>query len=682
MIHALILLFAAYLAAMTCLVVLLVAAEARRYGALTRRRSSATRVLVRGSRSTFAWRRHRTGRDTFAIIGGGARVASLVIAGPTFDEKPTVVLDASTSARVFEVDTSGRTIGGLLVPWDVVATSWGQKYRFPKDSIEIPADFSRVKLWIQHDANRAVGFATSLESKDDGLWGAFKIARGAAGDEALAMAEDKVWDGFSVGIADGGQWSDAEDDVLDAVSVPLMETSLTPAPAFDDARVHSVAATAARTGRNIMECTHCGLTHTGACDPAAVAAFAARSTSTPPASTPAPSSSSATPAEPAQPATFTADQVAAAFASLGVDLANPQGASTAQPVSATAGLEVGENDSAIYRFDGLPNDHDFSTDLVAFGRDRSGEAGERLTRFMAARFAPGRNPIFDVAGADVAALNPARQRPDMFVDQRQFFTPVYDALYSGAITDNTPFIVPKFVSDADLVDDHAEGVEPDEGTYVATSQTVTPTPLSGKVPIVREVWDQGGNPQVSGLIWARMVYEYMQKLEGAAAGVLTAAAAGIADLALTAGAVDDDLVDELEAKLAALQFVAGGELLTVAMTHVDLYLALAAAKDSTGRKLLPIYGPQNASGGAQSRFKSLDVAGYEFAPAPALGATSANASNSWLLDPQAVHVWNSAPQRLEFQYRVAYVDLAIWGYKAAAVTDTAGVRQITYDPTA
>jgi hypothetical protein len=115
---------------------------------------------------------------------------------------------------------------------------------------------------------------------------------------------------------------------------------------------------------------------------------------------------------------------------------------------------------------------------------------------------------------------------------------------------------------------------------------------------------------------------------------------------------------------------------------VDLYKALAAAVDSTGRKLLPQYGPTNANGQSRPRFKSLDVAGYEFAPAWSLGATSSSSSNSWLIDPSSVHVWNSPPQRLEFQYRVAYVDLAIWGYKAAAVTDVAGVRQITYDPVA
>jgi hypothetical protein len=363
------------------------------------------------------------------------------------------------------------------------------------------------------------------------------------------------------------------------------------------------------------------------------------------------------------------DAIAAGFAQLG----NPQGPA---PVDPAGPLEITE--SSPYRFDGVRGAHDFSEDLIAFGRDHDTEAGNRVMAFMAEAF----TPVFDVSTGDVSTVNPVRQRPDLYVDQRQYSTPVYDALYSGTLTDSTPFVVPKFNSASGLVADHVEGTEPTPGSFTATSQTVTPTAVSGKVEITREVWDQGGNPQVSALIWSRMVYEYLRQLEVAAAATLTASAGSITDIALTAGAADDALVDELEAALADLQFVAGGDLLTMAMTQVDLYKALAAAVDSTGRKLLPQYGPTNANGQSRPRFKSLDVAGYEFAPAWSLGATSSSSSNSWLIDPSSVHVWNSPPQRLEFQYRVAYVDLGIWGYKAAAVTDVAGVRQITYDPVA
>jgi len=153
-------------------------------------------------------------------------------------------------------------------------------------------------------------------------------------------------------------------------------------------------------------------------------------------------------------------------------------------------------------------------------------------------------------------------------------------------------------------------------------------------------------------------------------------------IALTAGFADDDLVNQLEAAIADLNFIAGGNTFDFAGTQQDLYRKLAAAVDSTGRKLLPIYGPTNANGGASSKFRMLDVAGVPFAPVWSLGAAGTAPESSYLVDSDSVHVWNSAPQRLEFQYRVAYVDLAIWGYVATAITDIAGVREITYDPVA
>jgi hypothetical protein len=468
------------------------------------------------------------------------------------------------------------------------------------------------------------------------------------------MADDGVWDGLSVGPGEGVQFQ-SRNGVYHAVNFPLREISLTPQPVFDNSRLTSVSMS--QEGQTMAD--------EPTTTDATMASTATIAVTGPVVETPAAETTDETSLE----ASITS-AIAAGFA----HLSNPQGG----PAVVPAGAPLQVNEESLYRFDGVRGAHDFSSDLIAYGRDHDAEAGQRVMGFLQEQFAP----VFDVDTTDVTTLNPARTRADMYVDERKFTTPVYDALYSGAITDMTPFIVPKFNSASGLVADHVQGTEPTPGSFTATSQTVTPSAVSGKVEITREVWDQGGNPQASGLIWNKMVYNYFQALETKAAAVLTAAAGSITDLALTAGAADDDLVNELEAHLAGLQFVAGGELLTLALTQQDLYKKLAAAVDSTGRKLLPQYGPTNANGQSRTRFKSLDVSGFEFMPARSLGATSSSSSNSWLIDPDAVHIWNSAPQRLDFQYRVAYVDLAIWGYVASAVTDVNGVRQITYDPVA
>jgi hypothetical protein len=553
-------------------------------------------------------------------------------------EPTTVTMDALPAGTVFSVDVEKRIIRGRAVPYGVVGVKAGRRWQFSKGTVR-PKDGMKVKGWALHDQTRAHSVVTDWDDNDEGLDVAFAVAKTPEGDRALAQADSGVWDGLSIGPSEGAKF-ELRDGVYHSVDVPIHEISLTPAPVFGGARVSSVTFDAITTEGSTMSETETVEEQATAPDFSAIT-----------------------------------DAIKEGFAALGVDPANPQGG----PVVIPAGATIEVNEESPYRFDGVPGEHDFSGDLIAFGRDRDGEAGERLHAFMAEAFSP---VAFDVSSGNVVAVNPARQRPDMYVDERRFKTPLYDAIHSGAITDNTPFIVPKFKSALDLVDDHVEGVEPTNGTFEVEGQTITPSPVSGKVPITREVWDQGGNPQVSGLIWRKMVQEYFTALEAKAYGVLNGLTLPAGQVhALTTGATDDDLVNEVEGVVVDLQFIAGGNTIDFTGTHANLYKRLASAVDASGRKLLPQYGPSNASGQARARFTSLDVAGMEFAPAPSLGAASADTGKSYMLDTETVHLWNSAPQRLEFNTRVSHIDLAIWGYVATAVTDRAGVHRLDYDPT-
>lgn len=566
----------------------------------------------------------------------------------TFDVAPELRLDAP-KAEVFEVDVERRIIKGLIVPFGVPAISNDQRWQFSQGTLTY-TDPTRVKLWIQHDANRAVGHATELEERTDGMYGTFKVARGAKGDEALSLAEDKVLDGFSIGLGRGGKFRRDRAGINHAVSVPLMETSLTPAPSFDDARVHHVAASATtnQKGSTVMECDKCKKVH-----PEGVTQCATEFSTE------------------ENPLDFSAitEAITKGFESL----QNPQGGGR-ETVSAGAQFEVTEKSP--YRFDGIRGEHEFSTDLINGLKFGDSEAMQRVNEFIEEAF----TPQFDVDTSDVSAVNPNRNRPEMYVDRLDYELPFYNALYKGALQDATPFTFPKFASASGLVDDHTQGVEPTPGAFTATNQTVTPSPVSGKVEITREVWDQGGNPQVSTLIWNEMKRSYFEALEAKAVAVLDAASPTA--IALTTAASDDALVNELEDAIASLQFIRGGMRFNFMGTHIDLYKALAAAVDSTGRKLLPILNPTNANGSSQPRFRALDVAGITATPAWSLGASGTVSESSYLVNSGDVHVWNSAPQRLEFQYRVAYVDLAIWGYVATAISRLDGVREVTYDPAA
>jgi len=165
----------------------------------------------------------------------------------------TTVFVAAPGMRL-SVDADARTIEGLAVPWDVGAvTAGGQLYRFARGGARF-ADVGRVKLLRDHEPSRAVGKAVSIVDTPEGLFARFKVARGAAGDEALTLAADGVIDGLSVGVdfKSGDVAHDPHDShVLRVTGFNLREVSLTPLPAFDDARVTGV--TMSREGAEMPE---------------------------------------------------------------------------------------------------------------------------------------------------------------------------------------------------------------------------------------------------------------------------------------------------------------------------------------------------------------------------------------------------------------------------------------------
>ncbi|MEV4846131.1 phage portal protein [Micromonospora matsumotoense] len=617
------------------------------------------------------------------------------------------------------VDVERRTITGLAVPYNKVARKYGMAFRFRPGSLEYDeANLSRIKHLKDHYV--PVGVHTSVKETSKGPIVKLKVLDGPEGspaklerDQLLYDAEHGLYDGLSVGVdfsldpADGQvEWNE-KDKVYDVLRATWRETSSTPMPAFDDARVTKVAASRnnpqrgrsgmpekdestetqtqppASGGVNLNQDQITALLARPGAIQALVAAQQAHGQQQ--ADRPA--------AGPEGGLTLSAEQVDGLIRAgqLGTLLGVPQltparpepeQRATVDPTRRTT-VTASVREPAPYAFDRKGNltrgAFDFSTDLIA-GSKGDGVALARAEQFMREQFEEQQNALFDVDSTDVTALNPARQRPDMYVDQREFRYPMWAAIEKGTIGDATPFILPKFNSASGLVANHTEGVEPTPGSFTATSQTITPTPVSGKVEITRVAWDQGGNPQMSGLIWRQMQRAWYEALEAAAVAVLDAATPTAIVLTAGGGTTGQALDSELTAAFAALQFVRGGFSMDTMFSQIDLYKALVAAKDNDGRRLYPALGPSNASGTASSRYAAIDVNGVVALPAWALAATGAVVASSYLFDREVVHGWATAPNRLEFESRVAYIDLAIWGYKATAITDISGVREITYDP--
>ena len=594
-----------------------------------------------------------------ATVGEPVRAIEASAELLTFERQTGITFDYDPDAT-FAVDVEARTIVGLAVPWGQVAKSGGRRWRFARGAVKYAA-VNRVKLLRDHDNSQAIGKAVKLEDTDAGLVATFKVSPGRAGDEALALAIDGVLDGLSVGVDFREEHFSPDPRFPGATLVSqaaLREISLTAVPSFDDSRLTSVKAS--DTGKD-----------TG---------MPEKTTETVPAE---------------QPVTFSAEQFKTFLETFTAPVVvppstDPKNTQERPVVNPTAAPVAKVNEPIPYKFDRegnfAPGEFNFSTDMrdMARANDQYGQdtdAGRRVMDMIRADFAT-------VASTNVTAVNPTLQRPDMFVDQRDFAYPIWDVVKKGAPPNGIqPFTFPKYNSSGTLVADHVEGTEPTAGAYTTTNQTVTPTALSGKASLTREVWDMGGNPAVSQLIRGQMKRSWFEGLETAAGTFLNTLTAAT-DINLGIAVVDDALADAWEVALADLMYVRGGNTLTYLAVEQYLYKAFVKAEDSTGRPLYAQRGQTNANGAAAPRFRTLDLGGVTGVPTWGLGAgTGGAANNSWLFDPLCVWGWATAPQYLEFPGTasaggyapLAMVDIGVWGYKAFANTDISGVRQVIYD---
>lgn len=638
----------------------------------------------------------------------------------------------SVPTRGFTVDSKRRTIEGIALPYGpgAVAEKYGFRFRFLQGSLQW-GSANRVKMDLNHQDGTEIGYAMDLTDMAVGLRTKFKLDRSPEATVALQKAEDGVWDGLSVDVT--FDWSDVvmgDDEVANITKANLHKVALTATPAFTDARVTSVTASKTQRGQSTMdECTTCGQRHA----PGVACA------STPPAPNSAPANQPANqPAESTglqltaeararllenpglvdamfgqmlnpqpqprqEPArvNLSADQMRALMAQprgseivaavLGVQLQPEQVEAPAvvnpnRPVPGATGTERATatvNEPSPYRFNRrgqlVAGTHEFSADLIAWDKSGDKAAYDRALTFIRSQFAD--DPI---ATADVNDLFPT-QYINRYVDERPFAYPLYTRLGRGAPPNGIqPFAWPKFSASGIVVADHVQGTDPDSKDYQTDVQTVTPAARSGRVQIPREIWDVGGTPALSQLIWAKAMRAWGEKREAVIDAVLDAETpTSLGTFTAGGGTGKITLTQEMEGYLAALNFARGGFRFDFTATQVDLFKDLGAAVDSTGRKIYPMMAPENANGLTASRWNSMNIGGVEFVPNIAGDATSGNASSSYLLDSTAVDAWDSGPLRIDMATKsLSYVEIGIWGYIAAAVNDLAGVREISYDPVA
>jgi uncharacterized protein len=155
--------------------------------------------------------------------------------------------------REAEGDTKGkgRTLHGIAVPYNERALVGPDMYEEVLPGTF--ADSEHVVLRTEHGTT--IGRVSHKET-DEGLEIEARISNIAAGDEALTLIRDGVWDRLSVGfVALPGGSTVKEDGTIVRSKAKLLEVSLTGTPAYENAKVLALreAGLPAKEGKEMTE---------------------------------------------------------------------------------------------------------------------------------------------------------------------------------------------------------------------------------------------------------------------------------------------------------------------------------------------------------------------------------------------------------------------------------------------
>ena len=151
------------------------------------------------------------------------------------------VTDLSIDASAPDQEPT-RSITGLAVPWNIATTdSLGTRVMFEPGSL--PEDGRPPKLVESHDLSQVRGLVTERVSTDQGMMFTARIANTRAGDDALELLKMGALDAVSVGV-EPVKYKFDKDGTMRVQSAVWHELSLVAVPAFDQARITSVAASA------------------------------------------------------------------------------------------------------------------------------------------------------------------------------------------------------------------------------------------------------------------------------------------------------------------------------------------------------------------------------------------------------------------------------------------------------
>ena len=137
-----------------------------------------------------------------------------------------------------DVSLTGRRVSGLAIPYGQTDTvsdggpAYRERWVNGCCARTISERSKNIQLWTQHDSSKlAIGKASSLEERSDGLHVEFTVSQTRAGLDALTLIRDDVVTGLSVGFTPIRERR-AADGAIERLEIAIREISLVNAPAL------------------------------------------------------------------------------------------------------------------------------------------------------------------------------------------------------------------------------------------------------------------------------------------------------------------------------------------------------------------------------------------------------------------------------------------------------------------
>lgn len=160
------------------------------------------------------------------------------------NEEERSVLHREFQAEL-EVGGDGRTIEARVVPYGVSAMVSDGREPYEEEWVKGAFEkqlgaANRVLMNVEHEQGfrGIIGHGMTLEERDDGLHGTFRVLDGADGDKALALVREEILGGISLEAV--ALSSKREGGVVQRIRAHLDKVALCRSPAFKQAQVLAV----------------------------------------------------------------------------------------------------------------------------------------------------------------------------------------------------------------------------------------------------------------------------------------------------------------------------------------------------------------------------------------------------------------------------------------------------------